>query len=111
MTNFKTARGVFSGKTDLILRKGVYPYEYIDSLNDLTSQAYLQQRTSTASLLTKQSALKIINTPELELLTDMDMHLFIEKDMRGGISMVSKRHAYTLQATILKKKLHYGLRR
>ena len=30
---------------------------------------------------------------ELELFTDLEMHLFVERGMRGGISMVSKRHA------------------
>ena len=37
---------------------------------------------------------------ELELLTDYDQHLFIEKGMRRGISMVSKRYARTNDARV-----------
>ena len=29
---------------------------------------------------------------ELELISDTDMHFFIEKGMRGGISYIAKRH-------------------
>ena len=29
---------------------------------------------------------------ELEFISDIDMHLFIEKGMRGGISYIAKRH-------------------
>ena len=30
---------------------------------------------------------------ELELISDIDMHLFIEEGMRGGISYIMKRHS------------------
>ena len=32
---------------------------------------------------------------ELDLIHDLDMHLFIEKGMRGGISYIAKRHSKT----------------
>ena len=30
---------------------------------------------------------------ELDLISDIDIHLFIEKEMRGGISYIAKRHS------------------
>ena len=30
---------------------------------------------------------------ELELISDIEMHLFIEKGIRGGISYIAKRHS------------------
>lgn len=39
-----------------------------------------------------QACLKMTGV-ELELLTDLDMHLFMEKGIRGGISMITHRHA------------------
>jgi hypothetical protein len=38
-------------------------------------------------------ALLKLTKVKIELLTDIDMHLFIEKGLRGGVSMVSKRFA------------------
>lgn len=39
-----------------------------------------------------EAALKMTDV-KLELLTDIDMHLFIEKGIRGGVSMITHRHA------------------
>ncbi|KAK3772394.1 hypothetical protein RRG08_031418 [Elysia crispata] len=99
---------------ELLLRKGVYPYEYMDSWGRFeetklppkeafysSSQAQIfpikQYGLDPAHYYTSPGlswdALLKKTGVELELLTDYDQHLFIEKGMRGGISMVSKRHA------------------
>ena len=145
--------------SDLLYKKGIYPYEYIDSwerfsetrlpdkekfyskLNDehITDEEYahvqsvwktfecktlgdyhdLYVKTDVALLadvfenfrnlcqgqygldpahyytspgLSWDALLKYMGV-ELELFTDLEMHLFVESGMRGGISMVSKRHA------------------
>lgn len=44
----------------------------------------------TASELAGQAALKMTDI-HLELFTDRDMHLFIERGLRGGISIISQR--------------------
>ena len=41
--------------------------------------------------LSRDAMLKMTGI-ELELISDIDMHLFIEKGMRGGISHIAKRH-------------------
>ena len=42
--------------------------------------------------LSWDAMLKMTGT-ELELISDIDMHLFVEKGMRGGISYIAKRHS------------------
>ena len=42
--------------------------------------------------LSWDAMIKITRT-ELELISDIDMHLFIEKEMRGGISYIAKRYS------------------
>ena len=101
---------------ELLMRKSVYPYEYMDTWDRFTepklrtdvllladvfetfrkmclrqygldpAHYYTSPGLSWDALLKKTGV-------DLELLTDYDQHLFIERGMHGGISMVSKRHA------------------
>lgn len=148
-----------SKKNSLLLRKGIYPYEYIDSFERF-EETELPPKEAFYSSLTREEIsdddykhaqrvwdkfkcktlgdyhdiylrtdvllladvfetfrdtsmnyykldpVHYITAPgmawdallkktkvQLELLTDIDMHLFVEKGLRGGISMVSKRLA------------------
>ncbi|XP_057324645.1 uncharacterized protein LOC130667171 [Microplitis mediator] len=92
-------------KFQLVTRKGVFPYEYItniDKLNDkqLPDQNSFFSKLSnndplhyyTAPGLAFDAMLKYTNV-ELELLTDPEMVLFIEKGIRGRVSQCTNRHA------------------
>ena len=158
-SDFKLTRKEFGDQTEILLRKGVYPYEYINSLerfnepqlptidkiySKLSDKSVSEKDYEHAQKVWKEfncqtlgdyhdlylktdvvlladvfqtfrktcmgsykldplhyctapglswvALLKYTNI-NLKLLTDIDMHMFIEKGMRGGISMVSKRHA------------------
>lgn len=145
-------------KIDLLLRKGIYPYEYINSFSkfeerslppihdfysslsgDISEEDYMHSikvwssfqmknlgeyhdlyvksdtlqladvfqnfrklctvnygidpaHLLTAPGLAWQASLKMTQQP-LELLTDIDMHLFVEQGIRGGISTIITRYA------------------
>ena len=51
-------------KQDLLLRKGVYPYDYVDSPERLKETSYHRRRISTAFSTRKLSVRKIMHTPK-----------------------------------------------
>ncbi|GBM66443.1 hypothetical protein AVEN_266969-1 [Araneus ventricosus] len=76
-------------KTDVILLVDVF-----ENFRKLTQNFY---HLDAAHMLTSpglacQAALKMTNV-KLDLFTDIDMHLFIEKRIRGGVSVISHRHS------------------
>ena len=76
-------------KTDVLLLADVF-----EVFREMSIETYSLDPAHYFSLpgLSWDALLKLTGI-KLELLTDINMHLFIKKGIRGGISMVSKRHA------------------
>ena len=76
-------------KTDVALLADVF-----ENFRNLCQEQYgLDPAHYYTSLGLSWDALLKKTEVELELFTDLEMHLFVERGMRGGISMVSKRYA------------------
>lgn len=76
-------------KTDVILLADVF-----ENFRQLTQRFYGLDagHMLTSPSLAWQAALKMTDV-KLDLFTDYDMHLLIEKGIRGGVSMISHRHS------------------
>ena len=74
-------------KTDILLLCDVFEKFINTCLNGLGPCHYFSSPG-----LSWDAMLKIARI-ELELISDIDMHLFIEKGMRGGISYIAKRYS------------------
>ena len=76
-------------KTDVLLLADVFE-KFISSCLDyygLDTCHYFSDPGLSWDAMLKMSGIK------LELISDIDMHLFIEKGMRGGVSYIAKRHS------------------
>ena len=80
--DFKYFSREFSGDLlELVKQEGVYPYEYMAVLKSFLKIHYLID------------AMLEMTGIELELISDIDMYLFVEKGIRGGISYIAKRYS------------------
>ena len=76
-------------KTDVLLLADVFE-KFISTCLDyygLDTCHYFSGPGLSWDAMLKMSGIK------LELISDTDMHLFIEKGMRGGVSYIAKRHS------------------
>ncbi|XP_071577592.1 uncharacterized protein [Temnothorax nylanderi] len=103
---------------DLVTRKGVFPYEYVDGFDKLLySELYLKTDVLLLADIFKNFRDTCIDTygvdpahyytlpgytwdamlkytgVRFELLTDIDMVMFVERGIRGGLSQYSNRYA------------------
>ncbi len=76
-------------KTDVLLLADVF-----ENFRKLTLDFYKLDASHmmTSPGLAWQAALKMTDV-KMDLLKDLDMHLFIEKGIRGGVSMITHRHS------------------
>ncbi|PKY43693.1 hypothetical protein RhiirA4_457748 [Rhizophagus irregularis] len=93
----------------LLLRKGVFPYEYIDSYEKFKETSITPIEKFHGVLKRKitpkdyKHAEKVLNEfkcknlgkVKVELFTDMEMHDFAEKARRGGITMAYEEELYS----------------
>ena len=84
----------------LLLRKGIYPYEYMDDWNKFDETSLPNKKEFYSSLtmedITDSDYRHVCSKKtgiKLELLTDTDMLLMVEKRIRGGICHSIHRYA------------------
>jgi len=88
ITNFRQYRDHYLN-TDVLLLAGVFG-EFHQTMIDAHSLDFLH--FSPLYSMTLQLSLKI-TAVQMELITDPDIYLMIESDIRGGLSYVSQRHS------------------
>ena len=70
-------------------RKGVYPYDCVDSVDKLLETALPPKETFYSKLNDEETTNEDHEHAKTELLTDIDMLLMFKDGIRGGVAMAS----------------------